>query len=434
MNKNKLGGIILTKLQLGLAIVILLLIGSCSFDKNASPSAPVLTNNLIPQSPSPANNSTEELLVVNLKWESAADKFDVYFDRKNPPNILIAKDTTAKKLLLTGLQYDTKYYWKVVAKTISGSEVEGPVWNFTTIAKNISQLNGYAFVNYDVTTMPPNTVKILFQVIDLSGKGITNLTESDFEVYEDGEPISISESELNIKKREQIPYNIYTVLMLDNSTSLKDSIETVRMSVHSLINNLLKNQLVSIYSFSESQYKLQDFTSDTTVLLNALNNYQLGFSTTDLYGSVIKGASLWKDSYQRDSISQGCMVIFTDGKDTQGSHTLAEALNSISNKIVFTVGVGSELNPEVLTRIGTGGFFRAADLNDLEKEFIDIQNKVLNYANSFYLLTYQSPKRGNKEHTLYIKIKNNNYSGESSTLIATYNSNDFSSKAIVLNK
>ncbi len=408
-------------------IVILLILNGCTFNENTNPSSPDLLTGILPQSPSPANNSSDELLVVDLKWESSADKFDVYFDKNNPPQILLAKDTTAKKLLVTGLEYSTKYYWKVIAKTNSGTTLEGPVWSFTTVSQDQSALNGFVLIDYGLTISPPSNVNVLLQVVDLNGSGVVNLTEGDFEVYEDGEPVSVSESKLTIKKRDQLPYNIYTVLMLDNSTSLKDSIDAIRSSASEFVNNLLPNQRIAVYSFSESQYLLQNFTSDTTALKNALNNYQLGFATTDLYGSVIKGASLWKDSFTSDSISQGFMIIFTDGKDTQGSHTIAEALNSISNKIVFTIGLGSEIDPDVLERIGNAGFYRINNTNELSRRFTDIQNKILNYANSFYMLTYQSPKRGNKNHTLAVKIKNNPYSGAGSVLEGTFNSAVFSS-------
>jgi len=70
----------------------------------------------------------------------------------------------------------------------------------------------------------------LFQVVDLNNQGITDLTEADFEVYEDGLPISPSESELKIVKKEDLYYRIKTVLMLDNSTSLADSIDAIRLA------------------------------------------------------------------------------------------------------------------------------------------------------------------------------------------------------------
>ncbi len=408
------------------AVFTLLMLSGCTFNKNANPSSSETTD-LTPSSPSPSNNATDQLLVVDLKWESTGDKFDVYFSKKNPPTILYSKDITAKKLLLTGLDYSTRYYWKVVAKTNSGTESQGSVWSFTTTSQTSPSLNGYALISHGLTTSSPSNVNVLFQVVDLNGKGITTLTSDDFEVYEDGLPISASESQMTVKKKNQLPYKIKTVLMLDNSTSLKDSIDAVRSAAYSLVRNLLDNQQVTIYSFSESQYLLQGFTADSIALISSLASYQLGYPTTDLYGAVIKGASLWEDSLSSDSVSQGFMIIFTDGHDTQGSHTLADALNSIDKKIVYAIGLGSDIDTEVLDRIGTAGFYNINNTQELKQQFLYIQNDILTYANSFYLLSYQSPKRGDESHTLYIRIKNNPYTGAGATLVEKFNSEGFTS-------
>jgi len=119
------------------------------------------------------------------------------------------------------------------------------------------------------------------------------------------------------------------------------------------------------------------------------------------------------------------MIVFTDGRDTQGSNTLAEALNAIHNKVVFTIGLGSEIQPEVLQAIGTAGYYSISNIDELKAQFDNIQKSIISYANSFYLLTYKSPKRGNNIHSLTIRIKNNPYTGDYSEVRGTFNSNNF---------
>ncbi len=411
-----------------LLLILIYFLSQCTFDNNPPTQSESETpiSKTLPSNPKPEDKSINQPLVINLQWSySGTQKFDVYLDKKNPPQVLIANDITSKSLVVTNLEYNTTYYWKVIAKNNDGTKIEGPVWSFTTLTQTYPTLNGFAMNLYKIQTELPCYVHVMFQVVDLNGKGVDYLTQNDFEILEDGEPISQYESQIEIKKREAVPYKLKTVIMLDNSTSLQNNIEEIRSAAKSFIEKIVPQQEISIYQFSDKPEMLCDFTNNFDSLNNAVNSYKLGYSTTNLYGAVIKGSSLWKDSFSIDEIVQGMMILFTDGKDTQGSNTLAEALNAIHNKIVFTIGLGNEIQHDILRAIGTAGYYSISNVNELKAQFDNIQKTIVSYANSFYLLTYKSPKRGNNVHSLTIRIKNNPYTGDYSEIRGTFNSNNF---------
>lgn len=177
-------------------------------------------------------------------------------------------------------------------------------------------------------------------------------------------------------------------------------------------------------NFPKEPVLIQDFTSDKALLISAVNDIKNDvFETTDLYGAVIEGADKMEDSFDRDEIIQTAMIIFTDGDDTQAEHTLSEALNASNSKRVYTVGLGTDIKPEVLEKIGNAGFFAIADVNELSDTFIEIQDELVKYANSFYQVRYKSPKRGNNLHDLLIQMVNN---PNNSVIRGTFNSKDFS--------
>jgi hypothetical protein len=257
--------------------------------------------------------------------------------------------------------------------------------------------------------------------------GVPNLVKENFEIFEDGEPIT-SESTIEIKRNDQLPYKIRTVLMLDNSTSLDGKYDQIREAASLFIRNLRPNQEVAIYQFSESPELIIDFTSNKDSLLKYIANYRKGFMTTNLYGAVIRGASRWEDKFTVDDLLQGSMIIFTDGKDTQGSSSLVEAVNAVGNKTVYTVGLAGAadgIDVPILTAIGTKGFYPISDISQLTENFNKIQQSIVNFANSFYLMTYKSPKRGNFDHFLTIKIKDNSYMGSEAYITGIYNSSGF---------
>lgn len=412
--------------KLFIVFLFAIAISSCSFDKSSSPTTSDIASSSVPNTPTPGNGSLNQFLFVTLKWEcDNAAEYEVYIGETNPP--LIKYTTTANKSYTTPLlKYNVQYFWRIIAKLNDGSSSAGPVWNFTTLPSSSNSGNGYALLLNKIETSVPHDVKATFQVVDLAGTGVNTLNLSNFEVFEDYLPLSKTESELNVVNHPTITNQIRTVLMLDNSTSIQGDIDKIRTSAKAIVNGIRPNQEIAVFEFSDRVYLLQDFTNNVTFLLNAIdNNFTPGVKTTDFYGAVESGTSLWNDEFSITKILQGCMVIISDGNDTQGSSTLANAMHAVHNKLVFTIGLGSEIQPEILNALGTAGSFRIGQENEITKQFAEIEQSLIKTANSFCDLSYQSPKRGSGNHTLQIRIVDNQFTGDRSSILTTFSSSDF---------
>ena len=343
---------------------------SCVFDDNST-NPPVVTDPSVPHSPIPADGSSNQDNYLELSWLcSNASSYTVYFDTQNPPIHIEKSNISDSRVIVYAAGRGVTHYWQVRARLTDGSVSDGPVWRFATRSSGTAQ-PGFVMTKYSLTTSPPSNVEVLFQVQDLMGKGVDYLTVNNFELYEDGEEISPTESNLQINQRQVDPFILRTVLMLDNSTSLTDdplhpnNLDILKAAAKSFVNNMDAQQVVSLYKFSSSPEKLTDFTNDKGVLEAAINSIDVGFATTDLYGSVIEGVNQWEDFISPDSVIQGDLVLFTDGSDTQGRHTLEEALDAIGIKSVYTVGLGSEIDPEILRLLGTSGTFTINEISQL---------------------------------------------------------------------
>lgn len=288
----------------------------------------------------------------------------------------------------------------------------------------------FKFVGHRISTEAPSFVNILFQVLDLDNWGVTALTSEHFEVREDDQVVSPSESAMRVQKRKALPhrFKLKTVLMLDTSTSVRDQLEQIKEAAIVLVENMTENQEIALYEFSEDPVLLQDFTNDVEALTKAIREIRLGFSTTNLYGSIITGTGRWRDVFSTTEVEQGFLVILTDGSDTQGSSTLAEALDARGKKNVYTIGLGNEIDPEVLKELGNAGFFQISDVTELADQladrFIEIQKRIVSFADSFYWLRYLSPKRGDRDHRLELRVIGNLYNF---VLWGEFNSRDFHS-------
>lgn len=283
----------------------------------------------------------------------------------------------------------------------------------------------YQLYSHYVETQIPCFVNIMFSAEDEAGKGVDNLFNQDFEVFEDQTVVSPTETFRYIKKNNTLPYRIKTVLLLDNSASVSNNIGEIKNAAKALVSDIAARQEFAICVFSSEMILLQDFTSDVDSLIMAINSIEVGFATTNLYGAVIEAVGLWNDAYSSEYIQQGFLVVFTDGDDTQGSYTLQQAVNARGSKKAYMVGLGDELNPEPLNAIANPGpYYPISNVTQLENVFGEIQYDIIRYANSFYWLIYMSPKRQGI-HDLELHVIGNLNTGSHSFIESSFNANSF---------
>ncbi|MFZ4058226.1 MAG: GEVED domain-containing protein, partial [Ferruginibacter sp.] len=87
----------------------------------APPAAPTCTTNI-----SPADGATGVVIspAPSITWNAAANatSYDVYFGTVNPPTTLIG-NIAATTVQITGLQYDSTYYWYIAPRNAGGAAV-----------------------------------------------------------------------------------------------------------------------------------------------------------------------------------------------------------------------------------------------------------------------------------------------------------------------
>ena len=90
-----------------------------------------------PYSPFPENGSQNQSVSVVLSWSCSDPEndpltYDVFFGAENPPTQVVT--AIADTFYTQGnLNYNTTYYWKIVAHDDHGNSTEGEVWSFTTM-------------------------------------------------------------------------------------------------------------------------------------------------------------------------------------------------------------------------------------------------------------------------------------------------------------
>lgn len=281
----------------------------------------------------------------------------------------------------------------------------------------------------DQFTTLPGKVSIFFKVSDNEGNPVPGLEAANFTIYEQGRnddcfnTISTSESLARISPNSQI-FSNNNLLVLDLSNSvLSSSLTELKSATTSFINNVMPTTTqesfkMAIYWFDgeDELHLLNPLTANKQELTAAIDSITSDISndpSTDLYGAVIKSTDIASDllnaSTQGDKIGAASIVIFTDGTDQASRFTKTAAQQKVDNAnpniSFFTIGLGAEIDTEVLTEIGKTFSVFAGNKEELEQTFNDISFRVSEQANSFYLFEYCSPKRdGSGENNLAIQV------------------------------
>ncbi len=285
-------------------------------------------------------------------------------------------------------------------------------------------------------TTLPGKISILFKVSDTDGNPVSGLNADQFTIYEQGRnddcfnTISTSESQARISPNSQI-FATNTLLVLDLSNSvLSSSLEELKTASTSFVDNVMPattqpSYKMAIYWFDGENelHELHELTASKDELKEAIAGISSDISndpSTDLYGAVIKSTDIATQvlnaSTEDDKIGAASVVIFTDGTDQASRFTRVDAQKKVdeanSNITFFTIGLGSEIDTEVLSALGKTHSVFAGNKEELETTFNEISERVSQQANSFYLFEYCSPKRdGSGENNLAIRLRDGSREG-----------------------
>ncbi|MCF8302008.1 MAG: hypothetical protein K9I94_01935 [Bacteroidales bacterium] len=89
-----------------------------------------------PSNPSPEDGASAQSIITPLSWECTDPDqdpitYDVYFGMNGNPQ-QVATGLTETTYVPGTLEFNTTYYWKIIAHDDHANTTEGPVWSFTT--------------------------------------------------------------------------------------------------------------------------------------------------------------------------------------------------------------------------------------------------------------------------------------------------------------
>lgn len=323
--------------------------------------------------------------------------------------------------------------WQRIGGVASGGTVSGDVTHFSF---------GFIADGVDYTEPPNRTcvrtrvldsralqgsgVGVFFSLDDCWGRPITDLQESELQIFEDDVAVS-SEAGYGLFERRGL--QVFVTLAIDVSASTRAILGEVIGAAQAFVQTLndpargLRDRVhVAVLGFageSGAAGFYQRHTVDLELVLTRLSELAayvpMDSNSTNLHGAVTAALSVSGD-VQRGFVSRnrggafatGYVVLFTDGVDTADRVSFATARSAIemSADDVIAIGLrGRDYDPAVLRRlVGDVGLYEAESRTALDREFRHIGARIAGQVRRTYLLGYCSPKRSG-QHTVKVGIR-----------------------------
>jgi Ca-activated chloride channel homolog len=163
-----------------------------------------------------------------------------------------------------------------------------------------------------------NTTEVLLPVTvrDRTGSLVTNLTRTDFKIFEDG--IQQPLSDLGLR---QVPVDV--ALVVDASSSVADNLEDFRVAASGFAAHLAEEDRISLIQFDDRVVLLQDWTRSLVQLRRALRRIVPGMFTR--FHDAMLLAS--RDQAPRAN-ARHAIIVLTDGIDSGRGSTFDAAMRA----------------------------------------------------------------------------------------------------------
>ena len=229
-------------------------------------------------------------------------------------------------------------------------------------------------------------------VVDKNGRLVTTLSQSAFQVYENG-----ALQQLKLFKREDIPVSLG--LVIDNSGSMRDKRAKVAAAAQDLVKDSNPEDEEFVVNFNDDAYlDTPDFTNDPKVLEQALTKIDSRGGTA-MRDAIRKSIDHMKQKAKKD---KKVILVVTDGNDNASMISLENLVRAAqqSEVIIYAIGLLSEEEKreakrakralDALTEATGGQVYYPKELADVDRIAHQVAHDIRNQYTLAYTPTNQA--------------------------------------------
>jgi Ca-activated chloride channel homolog len=249
-----------------------------------------------------------------------------------------------------------------------------------------------------------NSVALYATVTDVTKRLVPDLTQDDFEVYDNGKLQTLTQF-------DNRPLPITVVVMLDTSGSMTLALDLVKSAAEQFLIRLMPEDQGMVGAFNDKiEFHPEGFTNSRDELVRSLKELDFGYPTR-LYDAVNESMAQLKGIPGRKVV-----LVFTDGDDNAskvGSGDVTDR-GRIEDVMVYSIGLENEYfdgarrvrsSPDRgLRRLSEetgGGFFLLKKTDELTTTF----TRVAQELHSQYVLGFTPQVLDGKVHKLEVRLK-----------------------------
>ncbi|MFZ0641449.1 MAG: VWA domain-containing protein [Candidatus Acidiferrales bacterium] len=248
-------------------------------------------------------------------------------------------------------------------------------------------------------------VHLVAAVMDRRNKFVTDLTQNDFQVFEDGKEQRIT----YFSRQANLPLRIG--MLLDTSNSIRERLHFEQDAAIDFLYNVIRRgqDQAFLMTFDNEPEVIQDYTGDVSDLSEVIQKQNAGGGTA-LNDAIYLASERLMDAPVPPGPNadiRRVLVVISDGDDNLSDHALSDAVEMAdrSGVSIYTISSNNDWvevdtdNPQklqysegdkILKQLAdeTGGrAFYPFRVDDLAQSFLDIGNEL----RSQYLIGYTPP-------------------------------------------
>lgn len=248
-------------------------------------------------------------------------------------------------------------------------------------------------------------VHLVAAVTDRRNKFVTDLTQNDFQVFEDGKEQHIT----YFSRQADLPLRIG--MLLDTSNSIRERLHFEQDAATDFLYNVIRRgqDQAFLMTFDNEPEVIQDYTGDVSDLSEVIQKQNAGGGTA-LNDAIYMASERLIDApvpSGRNPDMRRILVVISDGDDNLSDHALSDAIQMADRAGVSIYAIstnndwvevdtgtpqklqyseGDNILKEIADETGGRAFFPFR-VDDLAQSFLDIGNEL----RSQYLIGYAPP-------------------------------------------
>jgi Ca-activated chloride channel family protein len=246
-------------------------------------------------------------------------------------------------------------------------------------------------------------VSLFVTVADTQKRLVPNLTQADFDIFDNDKPQQIVYFDSSI-------HPISVIVMLDTSGSMTLTIDLLKRAAEQFLIRLLPEDKGRVGAFNDKVQMSSRFTNDRDELVSSARDLDYG-NGTRLWDAVAAALDELKNIEGRRVI-----LVFTDGDDTASKTGLGNVIERARAEETMVYAIGLESNyfngqrmvkskpDRGLKRLADetgGGYFELEKTSDLAPTFTQVAHEL----HSQYVMGFTPTQLDNRVHKLAVKMK-----------------------------